>query len=941
MDPITCPTCLNTVSSAVTFCPQCGTQLGGDGDKTLPTEPEQQTPFSGGWGSILAGLREATEGRYEIEATLGQGGMGAVYRAQDLVLHKPVAIKVMLPGAGLDEQTVERFRQEARTIAGLRHPNIVTVHDLRHHEGLHFFILDLIPGRSLDRILEQTRTLPVPIVRLWLSQVASALEFAHRKGVIHRDIKPGNILIDTDGNAVLTDFGIAKLQVNPKWKTVTGGFLGTPAYASPEQWKGQPVTSASDQYSLGIVAYAMLAGAPPFDGESFSDMALAHTGEAPDFVGKLRPDCPPAIAQAVHRMLEKAPDARWPSMREVVSAVGTPPPPDDPVWTQAAALASGQTLEAGEDSDTWVTPLPEPRQSSLTSTISQWFRPKRRRLAVGGAAVVTAALVGFFVLPWGGGSGGMPATIVLSDVALSLALGDTVPLEAIVLDSGGERLRSPIDWESDRLTVASVSKDGQVIALGNGQASITARAGVAEATLTVSVSAAPGDGQTNQGGGGGQPSGGGAETSAAGATALRLGVPQTSLRIGDSVRVAVTLLDDRNRSLGTASAPRLVADDQDVVRVGDGGWVIAVGVGNTQLLASTGGLESRTALSVSPVVPTFRSISAGADHTCGVAADGLVYCWGRNDRGQVGSRLGRSQRFPFPRPGRFAAVSAGGLLTCALNPDQSVLCWGGLAPPAGRFRSIAAGQRHACGLTSGGSAACWGANDRGQLGNGTTSGGALTQVQGEIAFEMLAVGAEHNCGLLSGRVYCWGSDASGQTGTGTLERGYVTQPTEVEGDHGYLVYVAAGTNHTCALTRVGTAMCWGDNQYGQLGDGSKQPRHAPRPVRAPMGGNRPLAFESLSAGATHTCGITNTKRLYCWGDNRFGQLGDGTTTPRVVPVRVPGDDFVSVSTGRVHTCALTASGQARCWGANDGGQLGDGTSENRPRPVTPGQVGGG
>ncbi len=870
-----CDSCGQSVAADASYCVHCGAELAAGADLTVKADPhELQEQGTAGWDSVVRSLREATEGRYEIEATLGQGGMGAVYRARDLVLDCPVAIKVMLPGVGLDADAVERFRQEARTIAGLRHPHIVTVHDLRQHGGLHFFVLDLIAGSSLDTIIKRAGNLPVPVIRLWLAQVASALEFAHRRGVIHRDIKPGNILIDAEGNAVLTDFGIAKLQVNPKWKTVTGGFLGTPHYASPEQWKGEPVTPASDQYSLGIVAYAMLTGSPPFDGDSIADLLMAHTNEAPKSVGILRPDCPQDLAKVVHRMLEKNPTARWPGLREIVSTLGAPPPPNDEVWSLARSLAAGKGIEATPESRTWVTPLPEPKARSITGTITHWFKPKRRRVAAGGAVALT---IGILAVAW-------PA----SDETAAPSE------EAAIAPPPADTLEAPPPVPSRTLAET-------------------------EATPTEN---APEDMTTA-------------------ASAVRLTLSRTTLRVGDSVRPEVLLLGNDGRPLGATKAALTVTDTR-VARVTPSGWIVGIGPGSTNLVARAASLEAREVFSVAAVAPPFRSVSAGGDHTCGIATDGSAYCWGRNDRGQVAAGLPETQPFPFPRGGRFAAVSAGGMITCALGQDQAVVCWGATSGPRGRYRSVTTGARHACGIMASGSAACWGANDRGQLGIGSTAANALGQVvEGEYAFDMIAAGAEHTCGLLGGRVYCWGSDVVGQTGTGTLERGMVTQPTEVEGDHGYLVFVTSGTNHTCALTRVGTALCWGANEYGQLGDGSKQPRHAPRPVRPPMGGSNTLAFEMVTAGTTHTCGLNKNQRVFCWGDNRFGQLGDGTTTGRVVPVQVRlTEPATSVSAGRAHTCAVLASTAVQCWGANGDGQLGDGTSEDRARPVTPGQVTG-
>jgi len=866
MPPITCPNCSQTFEGDARYCPHCGAEVASSDAKTVLSAPDAG-PVAG-WDSIEDTLKQATEGRYMIEATLGRGGMGAVYRAHDQVLDCTVAIKVMLPGVGLDESAVERFRQEARTIAGLRHANIVKVQDLREFRGLHFFVLDYIPGRSLDKIIARG-PLPIPVIRLWLAQVASALDLAHRRGVIHRDIKPANILIDTEGNAVLTDFGIAKLQVNPKWKTVTGGFLGTPQYASPEQWRGQPVTAESDQYSLGIVAYAMLAGAPPFDGDSISELALAHTGGEPNPLGDLRPDCPRDLAAAVHRMLAKGPADRWPGMRELIGVLGSVPAPGDPTWSQAAALAGGRVPDIAAEAETWVTPPPAKGPTrSLSTKVSLWIKPRRKRLAVGGVAfgAVLALLIA-----WPGREPSVPATA--TDQAAS-----AVPTDQPAPEQGAPQT-------------------------------------------------------------GVQPSETGSETPVASAAALRLTLPETTVRVGDTIRPTVTLLDAGDRPIGAATTPAFFAANDRVTRV-VGGYLVAVGPGTTRISARAGRLDAEAGVSVAPVVPAFSSVSAGAEHTCGVTAEGTVFCWGGNGRARVAPGLGERQLVPFPSRSGFGLVSAGGNFTCALGRDGSVSCWGVLAPPAGRFRTLTSGSGYACGITGAGSAACWGANDRGQLGDGTTAARAAgAQVSSDVNFEMVAAGDTHACGLLEGHVYCWGSDERGQTGTGALQTGYVTRPTEIEGDYPYLSFVTAGTHHTCVLTRTGTALCWGANDFGQLGDGSSQPRSAPRPVRPPMGGNAALTFETLSAGQRHTCAIARTKRLYCWGDNRFGQLGDGTTTQRVVPVRVNANaSFVEVSAGGSHTCGVTDSGITYCWGANESGQLGDGTVQQRSRPVTPGQT---
>ena len=229
---------------------------------SLVNHPGEPDPKSG-WGEVLQRLRRATLGEFEIGPELGRGAMAAVFLAHETSLDRKVAIKVMSPGMLMDEGMAERFKREAITIAHLNHPNIVSVHSVRQAEGLHFFVMRYIRGRALEQVIQHAGRLPIPIVRSILSQVGSALTYAHRSGVVHRDIKPANILIDEDGNAVVTDFGIAKVADQPS-ETHPGALVGTPAYMSPEQCSGDEVSGSSDQYALGAVAYEMITGSLSF-----------------------------------------------------------------------------------------------------------------------------------------------------------------------------------------------------------------------------------------------------------------------------------------------------------------------------------------------------------------------------------------------------------------------------------------------------------------------------------------------------------------------------------------------------------------------------------------------------------------------------------------------------------------------------------------------------
>ena len=334
---------------------------------------------------LLERLRTATLGEYEILGELGRGGMATVFLAHEISLDRKVAIKVMSPAMVHGVGMVERFKREARTAANLSHPNIIPIYSVREVDGLLFCVIKLVQGTALDLIMKELGQLPIPMVHGILAQVGGALGYAHRHGVVHRDIKPGNILIDDEGWAVVTDFGIAKVAEN-EGMTSTGMAIGTPAYMSPEQATADVVTGASDQYSLGIVAYEMLTGRTPFSGSSMMAIMYSHFHDDPPSIRLMRPDCPEQLCDAVMRMLRKAPDERWPTMEDAVAAAGSRPlAPDDPTRTQLITLAkTSHTHRLVVQTTTPRSPIPKVRKRGATMVRD---RMSRNPLLTGLAAI--------------------------------------------------------------------------------------------------------------------------------------------------------------------------------------------------------------------------------------------------------------------------------------------------------------------------------------------------------------------------------------------------------------------------------------------------------------------------------------------------------------------------------------------------------------------------
>ncbi|HYK11086.1 MAG TPA: protein kinase [Gemmatimonadales bacterium] len=403
-------------------------------------------------------VRHATIGEYEILAELGRGGMATVYLGHDIALDRKVAIKVMSPALLTGEGMVERFKREARTAASLSHPNIIPIYAVKEGDQIVYFVMKFVEGRPLDSIIKDTGKLPIPMIQQILQQVGSGLGYAHKRGIIHRDVKPANVMVDTEGWAVVTDFGIAKVT-ETKGLTMTGATVGTPSYMSPEQCAAKELTGASDQYSLGVMAYEMLAGKLPFSADSIMAIMYSHFNDPPPPLATARPDCPPEIMSAVERMLSKEPSERFPTVEDAISAIGAPAlTPDDPVRTQLMSLAaSNKNTEM---------------LKRLTTPVSM---PGRTQ--AGKATVSTTGGTGFGIVPQ----------------QVSVAAGGAVQLTAKLKGTGGKTLVGPrVTWASTAPEIATITPQGLVNAVTEGEVLITCTCEGASATATITVTPAEG-----------------------------------------------------------------------------------------------------------------------------------------------------------------------------------------------------------------------------------------------------------------------------------------------------------------------------------------------------------------------------------------------------------------------------------------------------------------
>ena len=613
-----CASCGEFLLQSEETCPKCGTP--GIPRPESHAIPYDLTEDASPWAEVVARLRRATLGEFEIGHELGRGGMAAVFLAHELSLHRDVAIKVMSPGLLMGDGMIDRFRREAITIAHLNHPNIVSVYSVRAAEGLHFFVMRCIQGRSLEQVIKDAGKLPVPMARSILYHVGSALAYAHRFKVVHRDIKPANILIDEEGNAVVTDFGIAKAAEGPS-HTHTGFMVGTPAYMSPEQCAGGEVSGASDQYSLGAVAYEMVTGVPPFTGSTYS-VIQAHVEQSPRPLRE-HVECPSELETAILRMLAKSPEDRWPNMAQALAALEAAALPEDDLLRVELSrlamagsrttfngganrsLARGKTsavlqvtppgmmravtilppppgLEVG-DSFLLVTRVHDGQAARLPTGPVQWSSDAPGVLRVNATkAVATAITPGTALIRaiCDGHEGRLRVTvaqpradaIVVKSVEKAITVGDEIQLEATPRDKRGRVVARPVTWHSEDDAVATVSLDGVLVARSAGSTRITAE--LDEARANVGIAVLP-------------PR----------VAAVHISDAPESIVAGESFALTATPLDRWAGPLDDRTVSWSVSDVNLAV-VTAGGWVITRNPGLIMLTAVCEGVSSSVSVNV-------------------------------------------------------------------------------------------------------------------------------------------------------------------------------------------------------------------------------------------------------------------------------------------------------------------------------------------------------
>lgn len=383
-----CFQCGSVLPEGTRFCGHCGLKLTDPEAGTLVLETEEAD-------QLLARIRRVFSGEYEVESELARGGMAIVYRATETALRRPIALKVLRPDIGLSIGAAERFKREAQTVASLDHPNIIPVYRIGQVGGLFHIAMKYVEGRSLDLILDNQGALPVPVVLAVLREAARGLAFANERGIVHRDVKGANILIDGDGRVLVSDFGVA-LRASDITLTAVGTLIGTPAFMSPEQCSGRRAGPQSDQYSLAVVGFQMLAGSTPFHSDTLAGLIQHHFFTPPPDLRLARQDIPTELLQIITRALHKDAAKRFGSTWEMLAALEAIPFPEhDRLSSQKALRELARGGETPRVSTGSLPALPDMPTLSVAEALRQ-ARPARRMIAYAAGVTLLLASGGWF-----------------------------------------------------------------------------------------------------------------------------------------------------------------------------------------------------------------------------------------------------------------------------------------------------------------------------------------------------------------------------------------------------------------------------------------------------------------------------------------------------------------------------------------------------------------
>ena len=825
-------------------------------------------------------------GRYAVQVSLGRGGMGEVFLAHDQLLQRRVAIKEIISGreSGLDSVAVERLIREARLAAGIQHPHVVAVHDLIVEDNQTFIVMEYLDARSLaEMIRAQTCLDPITVATVG-SQVAGALESAHRAGIIHRDVKPSNILIDAEGNAKLADFGVARGSADTSL-TGTGMLIGSLAFMAPEVAKGEPVGPAADIFSLGCTLFAATEGRAPFTDAADPTNSLrtlvrlvSETAPPATHAGPLRP--------LLARMLDPDPKGR-PSAGEVqrqLATISISP-------TTEIATPNSITASPTDDATT-----PQPNSSDQVGTM------------VGATRLVTNRSTPDEYLepdepadPSSGDDPGDPHPVHVSDSTFTvqrMSSQNGIPLQearfATVItpsppaSDSKESKPAPRAPHKDTVDGSSEVDPEQATLLRTPHREA---AGPSISTLPAT-----------------RPTQSRSSEDLASSAASPPAVDTVQRRLGRS----------RTRGLlfGAATVIVVAAIAGGAVMAQSGGGVPVAGPTLSPGPGTSAPITSGPTASISAVAAgsARATLSAGGEHFCAITSTGGVKCWGSNEYGQLGNGSKKSSSKPVGVVGLGSGVRAltsGTYHTCALTQAGGVKCWGtniygrlGNGSFAASSRpvdvvglssgvvQIASYAKFTCAVTSGGAVKCWGSNWSSSLGNrsSTDRSSKPVTVKGISGAKSVAVGYEHACAVIGGgEVKCWGSNSDGQLGDGSTDDS--PAPVKVIGLVAPVVAVYSGGWNTCALTDSGSVQCWGGM------DGS------PDVVDVP---DLPSDVATLAMADGMGCVVAVAGGLTCNSSETF------TEPLKVVPGVSSGVVEVTIGLGR--TCARTDSGTVECWG---------------------------